>query len=210
MVPLVREEELNNITTLPEFEVPASGGDLEQGEDDPPTDGERTIQSPVEVLVEPAAQARVVRVRVLLHQGVSHGSVLVEDQLLHQLVDGEHPQSGGAASFLHQEVGDELGGLEVPLSNKQDGSLRLGPDLQEVEHLAQNYLHVGLQMREIRGEAVASPGILENLELESHGQTVQRRDELEIARSSLTSPVYPCTNGSHHKIQGNSIQSPRL
>ena len=55
----------------------------------------------------------MVGVSVLLQEDVSQGGVLVVDQLLHELVDGEDSQVGGATSFLHNEVGDEFIRLEV-------------------------------------------------------------------------------------------------
>ena len=151
------------IKGLPELEVVAFGRDLEQGEDQPLTDGERAVGRPVESLVEPTAKAGVVRVRVRLHQAVRHGGVLAEDQLLHQLGDGEHPQVGGAPSLLQHEVGDELCGLQVLLFNKQYGHLHLVPlfNLHEADHPAENFLHVLLEMREICGEAMGSPGKLD-------------------------------------------------
>ena len=174
-------EELDNDTRVPELELVAFGRDLEEGEDQPLTDGERTVMRPVQSLVEATAEARVVRVRVFLHQAVSHDGVLVEDQLLHQLVDGEHPHVGGATSFLQHEVGDELSSLQILLFNKQDGHLAPLFNLQEGEHLAKNFLHVLLETREIGGEAMGSPGKLDDLVLVSNWKRVQGRDELEMA-----------------------------
>ena len=139
----------------------ALGGDLEESEGQPLTDGERAVLRPVQPLVEAAAQPRVVGVVVLLHQAVGQGRVLVEDQLLHQLGDGEHPQVGGALSLLQHEVGDELSGLQVLLFNKQYGHLVPLFNLHEADHPAENFLHVLLEMREICGEAMGSPGKLD-------------------------------------------------
>ena len=59
--------------------MPTLGGDSEESEDHPLADRERAEVGPVQALVQPAAQAGVVGVRVPLHQGVGQDSVLVED-----------------------------------------------------------------------------------------------------------------------------------
>ena len=160
----------------------ALGGDLEESEGQPLTDGERAVLRPVQPLVEAAAQPRVVGVVVLLHQAVGQGRVLVEDQLLHQLGDGEHPQLGGAPGLLHDEGADELGGLQVVLSDKENGQWGLLLDLHEGEDLVENILHVLVEVGELRSEAVRPPGKVQHGELVSHWQRVQGREELEIKK----------------------------
>ena len=160
----------------------APRGDLEEGEDQPLADGERAVLGPVQPLVEAAAQANVVGVGVLLHQAVGQKRVLVEDQLLHQLVDGEHPQLGGTPGLLHDEVTDKLGGLQVVLSDKENGQRGLLLNLHEGEDLGEDVPHVRVEARELRSEAVRNPGKLLDFKLEPDRQRVQGREELEIKK----------------------------
>ena len=164
--------------------MPTLGGDSEESEDHPLADGERAEVRPVQALVESTAQARVVGVDILLHETLSQGRVLVEDQLLHQLGDGEHSQLPGAPGLLHNEVGDELGGLQVVFPHKQQWqiapSLRL--HTEEAGDLSQKFLHVASVVREVRGQAVGVSGELDTMELVANWHRVQGRHQLETVK----------------------------
>ena len=166
----------------------APGGDTEESEDHPLADRERAEVGPVQALVQPAAQAGVVGVRILLHQGVGQDSVLVEDQLLHQLGDGEYSQLAGAPSLLHNEVDDVLGRLQVVFPNKQQRQLptfRL--NTEKARDLSEKILHVVIVVREVRGQAVSVSGRLDAVELVAKWHGIQGRNKLETERINFQS-----------------------
>ena len=167
-------------TTSPQFKVATPGGDTQEGEDHPLADGERAEVGPVQSLVQSTAEARMVGVRVLLHEALGQSSVLVKDQLLHQLGDGEHSQLAGAPSLLHDEVGDVLGRLHVVFPNKQQWQLSTSRlHTEKAGDLSKKILHVVIVVRELRGETVGVSGRLDTVELVAYWHGIQRRHKLE-------------------------------
>ena len=167
-------------TTSPQFKMATPGGDTQESEDHPLTDGERAEVGPVQALVQSTAEARMVGVRVLLHEALGQSSVLVKDQLLHQLGDGEHSQLAGAPSLLHDEVGDVLGRLHVVFPNKQQWQLSTSRlNTEKAGDLSEKILHVVIVVRELRGQTVGVSGRLDTVELVAYWHGIQRRHKLE-------------------------------